>query len=146
MRLLVAEAIRQPEFQAWARSIVLGVPRQDRTAQAYAVRDFIAHRIAFVRDPVGVESLTAPMQHMRWLIRRGAVLGGDCDDAATLSAALGMAIGIPASFTLTAYRGGPWQHVYTTLHPPRGQPVDVDTTRDAQGLPPTPDRRLTVRV
>jgi transglutaminase-like putative cysteine protease len=154
MRRLVDAAVRQADFLLWAREQVrrMGTDLRDPRAIANAIRLYVATRLAFVRDPIGFESLTPPLKHMLALDRY-RVVGGDCDDAATLAAALGRALGLRAAFTVEAFDWGkgpsPFQHVYATLLPPAGQgswSVKVDTTRDPQGLPPKVQRSKTVLV
>jgi hypothetical protein len=142
-------AIHKPEFVWWARSVVQTCSARNVMCQARMIRAYVARVIQFTRDPVGAENITPPLEHMDRIKEAlangpGYVLG-DCDDAASLSAALGMAVGIPASFRILAF-GGPWQHVYTILHVPQGGDVEMDTTRAAQSLPPVATDTLTRRV
>lgn len=155
MRELVRAAIQNDSFVTWARAEMMrysgsAIERRDWQAVARGVRDYVARSIRFAPDPVGIESLTSPLVHQKLLSAPGRIspLIGDCDDAATLAAALGMAVGIPATFTVRAFfkPDNPFQHVLTTLTPRNGSPVECDTTRDAQRLPPIATRELITRV
>lgn len=154
MRKSVISALGNQDWLLFARGVIIrsGAPSRDAQAMAYAIRDYVARHLKFVRDPVGIENLTRPVDHMRQLEQAGpsGYILGDCDDAATLSAALAGAVGIPSTFTVLAFDWGrgasPYQHVFTTLYPPKGRPVVCDTTRDAQKLPPKVARRFTIKV
>lgn len=147
MSRAVRLALNDPDFVWWARDILKYVPERDYRGQAMAVRAFVARSIRFARDPLGVESITRPQEHQKRLQAGGFVLG-DCDDAATLAAALGMSVGLRGEFTVLAFNrpDAPYQHVYTTLVTPAGEKVECDTTRAANQLPPVPTRRHTVNV
>lgn len=159
MSRVVRQAVASPDFVWWARSLTAECEARDETCLASTVRRFVARVLHFRRDPVGVENITPPLTHMMKL--RGsyaAFVDGDCDDAATLSAALGMAVGLEARFQVIALArpgapaprayteaNAPYQHVYTELRA-GGRWLEMDTTRPEQMLPPIVVRRLTVSV
>lgn len=152
MQRMVRAVLGNHDWLLFARGIQVnaGVDMRNAGAMAYVVRDYVSRRLRFVRDPVGIESLTPPMVHMRALERTRGAIAGDCDDAATLSAALALAVGIPATYTIVAFdwkRGPtPYQHVFTTLYPKGAPPLKCDTTRNAQKFPPKVARTLTITV
>lgn len=132
-----------------------GVDTRNPSAVAHWVRDFVARVIQFSPDPVGIENITPPAEHMDELqdaLEPGGAgyIIGDCDDAATLSAALAGVFGVPSRFTIRAFDWGrgvsPYQHVFTTLLPRGGSPVECDTTRDAQKFPPKIQREFSIIV
>lgn len=159
MQRVVHAAIADPSFVWWARELVNDCPPRQELCCAQTIREYVRRSVWFCRDPLGVENITPPLEHMRKL--RGNYGGhvlGDCDDAATLSAALGMAVGLPAQFQALAFGrpddppgtvytdvNAPYMHVYTTLMAD-GVWHEMDTTRPDQMLPPTIVRRLTMRV
>lgn len=152
MRSLVKEAIADHTFVWWTRDqieqlVPVSIMNRDMAGIARGIRDYVASHVQFAPDPVGVENLTPPRQHMEILKRKSYVLG-DCDDAATLSAAMGESVGIPASFKILAFYGpkNPYQHVITYLHPRGSGVIDMDTTRPAQMLPPTATRSFEMDV
>jgi transglutaminase-like putative cysteine protease len=60
---------------------------------------------------------------------------GDCDDVATLGAAIALAMGLPVRFVLLGFElGGPFSHVYADAWS-GGRWVELDTTKPAQ-FPP----------
>lgn len=99
-----------------------------------ALRRFLAEHVRFRHDPTGVELLKAPAYQLAAIRARGIVTG-DCDDIATLGAALGLAAGFPARFVVLRFDpGGPFEHVFTELRGPSGW-VELDTSRELQRIP-----------
>ena len=148
----VNQSLADHDFVWWVREqiermVPTSVADRYQPGIARGIREYVSARIQFVQDPVGVENITPPEKHMR-LIQEKRVILGDCDDAATLSAAMGKALGIPASFKILAFRtpDAPYQHVITYLHPRGGSAIDMDTTRAAQNLPPVSTRSFEVKV
>src|SRR5690242_19255940 len=58
------------------------------------LRDWLAAHVRFLDDPVGIELVRTPLEQLR-RIKLDGVMRGDCDDVATLSAALAKALGFP---------------------------------------------------
>lgn len=99
-----------------------------------AIRRFLLERVRFRHDPEGVELIAAPLVQLGAIRDRGAS-AGDCDDVATLGAALGLAAGYPARFVVLRFDpGAPFEHVFTELRGPLGW-VELDTTRELQRVP-----------
>jgi transglutaminase-like putative cysteine protease len=142
---------------ATARGIVSNIDGRNTYGQAMAIRGWLSEHLRFVRDPVAMELLSEP----RWLVeevRRRGYVQGDCDDAATLGAALARAIGISGFLDAVAFWSdrAPYQHVYAVLKVAKmdgsdtgngaSRPVlqELDTTRPAQYDAPTVSRRLRI--
>lgn len=134
MRKLIYDASDDAQVVQLARTIVAGVSGHDFTAQARAVRAWLVKHFRFVRDPRSIELLEEPSVHIRNVQRTGYTQG-DCDDAATLGAALASAIGMDGQLTAEAFmfKDAPYQHVFAVLNTPAG-PLDLDTTRP-QSIP-----------
>ena len=159
MQRLVRAAVLDPSFVWWSREICQDCVARDEYCLALVIRQFVDMSVKFVRDPVGVESLTSPLTHMKKLRGHyGMTVGGDCDDAATLSAALGLAVGLPARFVVIAFPvaapipgegfvedNAPYQHVFTELYA-AGQWREMDTTKPLGIGPIRIVRRLTFNV
>jgi len=120
MRDLAVKAAKDWGFIRIATPFALGAPR-DYRQQATRILEWVKKHIEYVPDPItaadkdgvpqGMELVQAPLR----TIQRGA---GDCDDQATLIAALGMVLGIPAEFaTIKAdpRRPNDFSHVYPRL-------------------------------
>lgn len=147
----IRASLKDPAVVETARGIVARVEPRDCVAQARAIRAWTDKRFRFVRDPLGVELLETPAFHLA-RIRELGFVQGDCDDAATITAALGMAIGIPAMLHAVAFfdPGAPFAHVYTVLYPTNGTGATVEVEQDITHLAgkqrPPVSRRITRRV
>lgn len=139
MRSSVASAIRDKQVVQLAHWIIRNTRARDYAAQAFAIRDWMKDAFRFVSDPVQVELVRSPIFMVRQFLKQHYITG-DCDEAATLGAALGKSVGIPASFVVIGFRkGGNFAHVYTVLKPQTGtmkQRVSLDITKPFQVVAP----------
>lgn len=130
MRELVRDQCALPLVRETAVRIAHGTGI-DAAQQAARIRAWLSRHVGFIRDPFGIEGLTEPVAQLLWLQNVGW-LDGDCDDVATLGAALGQAIGLPARFVLLGRLGG-FEHVWAELGDPlTGAWYDLDITRPFQ--------------
>ena len=106
MRSFVDQAIADPAQATRNQALALyqGLPPRDYLAEAAAAQAFVRDQIRYVRDPVETELVQAPQRTLQ-------VGQGDCDDKATLLAALLKATGHPVRFVALALNGGPLSHV-----------------------------------
>ena len=135
MRSIVRSSLVQPTVVGCANRIIMFRQARDTAAQSREIRSWLDGHFRFVRDPVGVELLRTPLQQLSQIDATGFAMG-DCDDAAILGAAMGMANGIPAVFRIIGFAHGPpgsFAHVYTILTPPGQGAIDLDVTKPAQG-------------
>ena len=105
MRSIVRKAKSDPLVITTARSITRMVPQKNWRGEVEALFRFVRDRIRYVMDPNDVEALSTPER----LLSIGA---GDCDDKATLLAALLEAIGHPSRFVAVWFEPGSLTHVY----------------------------------
>lgn len=105
MRRLADAASLDPLLINQAVSIIHGVPAKSELHEIEALFDFVLNHIRYTRDVHGVETLSDPRMT---LIRQV----GDCDDKATLLAALLQAVGYPTRFVMGDYGSGEYEHVY----------------------------------
>ena len=127
-----------------ANSIVANVPPRDVGAQIQAIGAWLNAHFRYLSDPVGVELLRDPNGGITEILRYGYTQG-DCDEAAMLSATLGMANGIPARFRALAFYSptAPFSHVICDLLGPGNTWIPIDITKPANmDVPPTPTRTL----
>lgn len=89
-----------------ARDVVQQIPQKDYMGEMTALQNFVRDCIRYVRDPAEVEMVQTPKVTLQ--TRRG-----DCDDKATLLAALLESIGFKTRFAAIGVAGGPYSHVYT---------------------------------
>ncbi len=121
MRAMVDDYRSRVEIIDKARELVRGVAEKDSFAEVDAIYRWVRDRIRYVADPVDVESIATPTVTM-------TTRAGDCDDKATLFAALVESIGYPSRFVVAAYqRPGQLEHVYVQVLID-GHWVDADTT------------------
>lgn len=118
MAFLAKHAAGMASVQTIARAIVddarvKGIP------PARELFDFLKHRVHFKRDPAGVEQVRHPEDLLRYMADNGGEVEGDCDDRATLAAALLLAMGHPpamVAFAVIAREGaGRWEHVHYAI-------------------------------
>ncbi len=109
IRTAVHDALSDPLIRSHAIAIIREIPPQDTEAQARSIFAWVRSSIAFIRDPVGHETV----QSARWTLTHG---GGDCDDinAVLLPSLLG-SVGIETRLVTVA--GNPsdpsaFTHVY----------------------------------
>jgi hypothetical protein len=130
MRGLVTQGKTNPMVRSTALNVLKGaqtVPLDDQ-GEAMALYRWVADRVRYVRDVAGVETLQAP-----WItIAEGS---GDCDDKATLLAALLKASGNRAKLTFRAVGTDPrtpgqFRHVYLVARFPDQTRMALDATRE----------------
>lgn len=156
---LVNESLHNPVVVATARELVIrAAPQRDTRRQAIAIRGWLARVWRFVDDPAGEELLRTPEHLIREYFATSQIIG-DCDEAAVLGAALGKAVGIPATFTVLAFdpiayiagvplegsESAQFSHVFASLLLPDGCLFSLDVTKPP-GSVPAPTRELTVDV
>lgn len=144
MRALVRREYGLPIVRDTAAAIVRGTGVNSE-AQAALIRRFLVDHISFLRDPRGIELLTAPATQLTTIRSMGSA-SGDCDDVAVLGAALGLAIGLRARFVVVGR--SQFEHVFTVLGDPAGRSWwELDTTRPFQTIPAELQRNVfTVEV
>jgi len=156
MRKNIRTSMHRPHVLAKARAIIADarIAERDEAGQARAIREWVDAHFRFVKDPLGVELLETPSFLLAKIEKDGTVQG-DCDDAATLSAALCGAIGIrPTLYALAFGQEGtspPYSHVIAVAHPidrqlQRRVSVDFDVTRPKDMSMPRVARKLAVKV
>lgn len=115
-----------PRLVAAATDAVRYADGTDPAALAGAVDAWVRDRFGFLPDPVmHGDWIRTPDKLLREISEYG-IARGDCDDVATLVAALGMGVGLRARFSAVAFdTGGPYEHVFAELWtPPVWRAVD----------------------
>lgn len=131
MRQLVRAEYTLPLVRETAAAIVRGTGT-DAELQAQRIRSWLERHVGFLRDPLDTEALHTPVALLTLLGANG-YLEVDCDDVATLGAALGMAVGLRARFVLLGREGEGYEHVWTELSDPRLDSwTELDITRPYQ--------------
>lgn len=108
MRQLVRDSLRAPAQTIRLQAISIlreaRVPARQYRREADVLQQWVRDRIRYLKDPVGIELVQAPERTLQ-------IGMGDCDDKATLLAALLCASGHPSNFVAVAFDGGPLSHV-----------------------------------
>ena len=146
MRKIILDGSRDKGIVMRTRQVIEGCAPRDYARQLVTIRDWLAGHFRFVRDPQGTECLELP-QTLMAMIEKRSVATGDCDDAATLSAAMCKAVGFPVALRIVAFYSpkSAYQHVYTLAFND-GKAFDFDVTRPARMLPPTVAKSFTYPV
>jgi hypothetical protein len=141
---LIREGVANPVVRRAVTDLVGALSPNDYLGQLYAIREWCASHIHFLRDPAGVELLHSP----EWLLRTIASDGAayvDCDDAAILGGAMCGAIGMQVALITVAFldSGAPFSHIWASASPPvafldaagKQQWIELDVTRPMQDIP-----------
>lgn len=121
MRALVNERKSDPRIIEAATSIIWCAPERDELCEVEALHAYVRDSIRYVRDVHALETLTDPVVTMARKV-------GDCDDQATLLAALLEAVGYPTRFVIGAFAApGAWDHVWLQTYA-AGAWIDADPT------------------
>jgi transglutaminase-like putative cysteine protease len=106
MRGFVRDAVRNPDqtVRGRATALVSGLPARNWHAEIRALHSFVRDQMRYLRDPVDVELVQTPERSLE-------IMQGDCDDKATLLAALLDSIGHPARFVALGFNGEGFSHV-----------------------------------
>lgn len=105
MRQLVRDAVRDPSQHIRETALKM-VGTAGFVDQVRRLQSFVQDTIRYISDPPDVELVQTP----QYTLQQQA---GDCDDQATLLAALLMATGHPAQFIAVGLSGQPLSHVLT---------------------------------
>lgn len=145
MRAMVARAIVNPGFRHYVTTLAGQYGSNNRTVLARSIRGWLEDHTQFMRDPDGVELVHDPVLLLTE-VALGRIINVDCDDVATLAAAMGRAIGLQARFVVVGFRknNAPFTHVWTELRGNNGQWIDMDVTRTAQSLDIPVTRRMVI--
>ncbi len=113
------------EIIRFAQDLCAGVQSGDYASQCLALYNFVLCNIKYVKDPVNVEKTS-------WSKETLTQKCGDCDDTATLLAALAMALGHNCSFVLASFTPdrAP-SHVFTIVNTGKGSMV-LDTVANVE--------------
>jgi transglutaminase-like putative cysteine protease len=105
MRQLVREYKKNDQVRSTAAEIVSPLQQKNFMGEIKRLHSFVRDQIRYLRDIHNVETLQTPPETLRRKY-------GDCDDKATLLAAMLEAIGHPSRFVAIGKTPGKFSHVY----------------------------------
>lgn len=126
MKSLAVAGKVDPTVRALAEKITSGLGYKDKRGEIDAVFRWVKNNVRYLRDIRGVETLSTPERLIR-------VRTGDCDDMATLTAALLESIGNRTRFVALGFDGGEYSHVIVEVVLGRGW-LPLDCTVDSSFL------------
>lgn len=105
MRQLVREYKKNDQVRSTAAELVSPLQQKNFMGEIKRLHSFVRDNIRYLRDIHNVETLQTPPETLRRKY-------GDCDDKATLLAAMLEAIGHPSRFVAIGKAPGKFSHVY----------------------------------
>lgn len=140
MRKLAREYRKNPTIVYLSRSLLSGVAQKDWMEEIRRLHFFVRDNIRYTLDVNDVETLLSPVH----LLEIGH---GDCDDKATLLAAMLESVGHPARFVAVGAIPGELSHVYVeTRVGDSWIPLDPTEPVDIGWQPPNMAERYTVHL
>lgn len=117
------------------------IGERDWSGEIAALQRWVRDGVRYVRDPKGAEMVQTPPRTL-------TILTGDCDDKATLLAALLGSIGFATRFLAIGFDGGAYSHVLPEVRlGTRWIPLETIVPGAAPGwLPPNITRRMLAHV
>jgi transglutaminase-like putative cysteine protease len=133
MKSIIQSSSKNPYVREWAKSIVAGVPVEDKQREAEAVFKFVQSNVRYTKDPLGWEYIQTPpvmLEDIRlYKEGKGDRPIGDCDDMTVLSLSLLRSIGFPVAIKVVSYNPErKFGHVYGLVNI-KGEWVPFDTVR-----------------
>lgn len=140
MRNWIREYRTSPQVRQLAINILRNVPSKNWMAEAEAIRRWVANNIRYTRDVAGVETLQTPEVTLKLRV-------GDCDDQATLVAAMLESVGFETRLVAIGGRDGEYDHVMAEAAVPGRGWLTVETTEPVTiGWIPQYQSRMVVNV
>ena len=115
------EGERSARVRQWAEAIVRLLRPKDYLSEILAIRGWCTGpHLRYTNDARHVEQVKTPLRILNEIDKHGTSLV-DCDDIATLIAALGMCLGRNACFTMAGFSqaSDQYTHVFCRLQEPR---------------------------
>lgn len=132
---------RSPYVREFLFTILGRLDNNDKESQIEILTDFVKDNMVYMRDPLGVEYVTSPVQHIRRYMEHGYTTG-DCDDHALLLNTFLSAMGMKTRFVGVKLNSATrFNHVISCVKNPDW--IDIDAC--AKQLPQRKyDEQLTV--
>lgn len=128
MRTVALQGRKDLTVRGLVEEICAGVSQGDYAGEVLAIYYWVCRNIRYMRDPSGVELVKTPTRVL-------STRAGDCDDIATLLAAMLLSSGNTVNFAIASFRAGRpvFSHVFVEVVTPHGlitiDPVGNRVTR-----------------
>lgn len=118
--VLSARGAMSPVVRFQAEDIVKLVSAKDYLSEILAIRHWVNLRIPYLRDPSHVEWIRDP-ERLVVDIKKNGIVRADCDEYASLVAALWLAVGNEVEFVTAGFGppGTPHSHVFARAKIPK---------------------------
>jgi predicted transglutaminase-like cysteine proteinase len=130
MRELAQRGKKDLEVRALVEQLNADVAEGDYASELLAIYYWVTQNVRYMRDIDGVEFLKTPRKLLE-------TRSGDCDDIATLLAAMFMAAGNPVQFAVASFKPGKpvFSHVFVEVLTPHGPVIfDPVANRDTKKM------------
>lgn len=109
--VLVDKSLQSPYIRQLALTIIKNKAGRtpSKFKQCQAVYRYVIDNIAYINDPIGVETVQSPENTV-------SLGGGDCDDHSALNAALLMSIGFPVRFRVIGFDPAAFKHIFVEVY------------------------------
>lgn len=102
-------------------SLIRKLQPKDYLSEILAVRHFVAEKVRYKNDPVGVEYVQDPQRMLEDIAQHGSTTG-DCDDGSTLMAAMTRCLGRETEWITVGFGPpGKYSHVFTRAREPKSK-------------------------
>jgi hypothetical protein len=145
MRALVEDAVRHSRLVRELAMRIGPMPRRGvLTNQLRTIYEFLRQYVRFRRDPIDVEHLRHPDQLAHEILCEGEA-EGDCDEVATLAAALLRLFGYRPVFIVAGRKpAGRFEHVFYGVRDEAGNVFPLDSQHGHFGHMPPEAKRIDV--
>jgi transglutaminase-like putative cysteine protease len=110
---------RSALLRSVTEEVVQGLQPKDYLSEIIAIRNWVASHVRYVNDPLTTEWTKDPQRLAEEILAKG-VAAGDCDDIASLIAAMARQCGREAEFVTVGFGApGQYAHVFCRVREPK---------------------------
>lgn len=101
--------------------IVREIQPKDYLGEILAIRNFVAEKVRYSNDALGVEQVQDPERMCEQIVNHGKAVG-DCDDISTLIGALCRQLGRECEYVVVGFGApGSYSHVFVRVREPKSR-------------------------
>lgn len=119
MIVLAHQGKKDLEVRRLVENICSRIKQGDYNSEVLAIYYWVCQNIRYMRDIHNVEFVKTPHRLLK-------TKSGDCDDMATLLAAMLMACGNVCRYVVVAFQGDNWSHVFCQVMGKQGKWITLD--------------------